>query len=175
MSAHQGPGQRPWEENSSWQSPGLILDQNGMTAPGLAVLGPCVWGASVASSQGLDGALAPPSTPCVPPDRSSPTLSRDLLVCTVGRRTSCVQISARSCAKCWHTDGTGASVPHRVFLSSQEEAWARRRQGRQHSRGPGRLGSEAGPAMSQQLLRLTQPQFAPLENGVTPAPASLGS
>ena len=86
-----------------------------------------------------------------------------------------MQISARPCAKCWHTDGTGASIPYRVFLSSQEEAWARRRQERQHSSGPGCLGSEAGPAMSQQLLRLTQPQVAPLENGVTPAPASLGS
>ena len=69
-SAHQGPGQRPWRENSPWRFPGSIVGQNGMEAPGLALLGPRVWGAFVASSQGLDGTLAPPSTPCVPPDRS---------------------------------------------------------------------------------------------------------
>ena len=106
MSAHQGPGQRPWEENSSWQSPGLILDQNGMMAPGLAVLGPWVWGASVASSQGLDGALAPPSTPCVPLDRSlthseprSPCLNsgEEDKLCADKRKALCKVLAHR-----WH-------------------------------------------------------------------------
>ena len=72
VSAHQGPGQRPWEENSSWQSPGLIVEQNGVAAPGLVVLGPQVWDALVASSQGLDEGLAPPSTPCAPTQASHP-------------------------------------------------------------------------------------------------------
>ena len=72
MSAHQGPGQRPWEENSSWQSPGLIVEQNGVAAPGLVILGPQVWDALGASSQGLDEGLAPPSTPCAPTQASHP-------------------------------------------------------------------------------------------------------
>ena len=70
-SAHQGPGQRPWRENSPWRFPGSIVGQNGMEAPDLAVLGPRVLGAYVASSQGLDAVLAIHSL-CAPGQVSHP-------------------------------------------------------------------------------------------------------
>lgn len=77
-------------------------------------------------------------------------------------------------------ESAGQIEVSRVILFSQEgtPAWFRRRTlllwGRQRG-GPGCLGSEAGPAISQQLLHFPEPRFALLKQGAVPVPASPSS